>query len=503
MSLGPDGAQPRPLGRSSSAPNLTRRPAPPVAPQQVEVPAPPAEIDPEVEAAIEAQVEAELALPADGTAAGPVADPVIALFDTAFTSASLGTEQELSGVRVVLKDPPHRMVGKVVKNGVPLLAITKDMSQGLVGNGYESFTLEIVTTPTEGSDLLGWIDRIEAFDLLVPEIVAACQAGGALSAMVLGDSYELVITLPNHLIVKDPAASGIGVAGSDRQGTLGVPMDWLLLPFAPDRRPAPAAHGTADNPWPAEPEFPLSDGVPMPTWFLAEAAVRAADHWNNPLQEQVYALLESAIQQFLRVLRRYPKVVATITEYGRAADAETDAEALLDLVLAQESPTNLALLEAKEECLKAQLGSLAAMTRAKIAMRKLVISPGWKNKWPVLPRTPLVALLTLLSADEEADVVAAIRGCDMLEFEDELGLTVIAWAKTHILAGQSLGGHHIDPPMIDGRPGFLIEYRGSHPYFFVDKFYYAEPETGIHLHEPVEARRTRARAWLKRRRHSI
>ena len=463
MSVGPDDVARRPLRRARSAPNLTKR-------------------------------GQKSARKPDGLH-----------FRVEFHSPSLGTEQELAGVIVKRRKDAGRKIGEVVKNGEVLLLITTDMVHREVGD-YQFCTLEIITTPTEGADGVGWADRTEAFTVLIAEIEEVARrnggAGGVLRSELLGirSPYLMLICTPDHQISMENPQSNVVVTSTDRQGTLGVPTSGMLKPFTAPNQPAPVGPNPriVGNLQPPAPEFQVSSGIPKPDWYDDAAAAWAATQWPLLAMQQVYALIESAIQKFVLLMGQDQKVVDALWTAELSAEKVVEQRAAFLEVIAStadEKTTEIAY----QKFVLAELTAKLAQVEAQQAVNHLLAMPDWKNAWKPLPRTPLITLLDQLADVDAETVLASLNGFTMQEQD----MLVVNWAKSHILSGYRLGGHDIDAPTIAGRRGFLLEYRGVQPEYFKDKFYYATGEAGIYTAaEPPRIRRAKAEAWQKRRRNS-
>jgi hypothetical protein len=430
MSVGPDEAVQRPLRRARSAPDLTKRAQKP-------------------------------ARPLDGLH-----------FRVEFLSSSMGTEQELDGVIIKRAMNAGRKIGEVLRNGQTLLLITTDMVRSKVGDDVLC-TLEIITTPTESDDELGWAYRTEAFSLLITEIETVAKRhggkGGALSSDLLGvkSGYLMLICNPNHAISMANPQSNVVITSTDRQGTLGVPVADML-----------------------DPAFHLAGGMETPEWYDSEAEIWAMDLWpGQPTKQLAYALVESGIQKCVLLMQGDQAVVDAVWEVEAALRLMTRVKMVcLEVIhLPADDPNKVNALGLFQEADDAVTN---ALTTAAEAVAKLMASPAWKNGWKPLPRTPLIALLNQLPDADAQDVLAELE-----KFLADRQDPVINWAKGHILRGFRLGGHDITPPIIACGHGFLLEYRGAKPDNFTDKFYYAPGEAGIYVAPMTpKARRVQAEA---------
>lgn len=94
-----------------------------------------------------------------------------------FTSMSMGTEQELSGVSIYVAS--RKAIGRVTYDGEPVLEITSDMVATATYNiakedeppdPQPTYTIELITFPAEKSDKAAWKARRDAFDWVVEMI---------------------------------------------------------------------------------------------------------------------------------------------------------------------------------------------------------------------------------------------------------------------------------------------------------------------------------------------
>src|SRR5690349_21661950 len=102
-------------------------------------------------------------------------DPLSQFFRTEFTGPSFGTEQELTGVRIIRHRDAGRRIGEVLRNGKELVIVTTDMVHNELPGDYLECTLELVTTPTEATDKDGWVNRVAAIDMIVTQIELAAR----------------------------------------------------------------------------------------------------------------------------------------------------------------------------------------------------------------------------------------------------------------------------------------------------------------------------------------
>jgi hypothetical protein len=135
-------------------------------------------------------------------------------YRTAFTSVSLGTEEELPAfVRMAATD--WNLFGAVTRLGSQevLVQITKDLQ---VSPGV--FTIELRTTPTERADDDGWDRRVRALRAVISTIEQS--VGRALVAQEVG-AYQITIFNPGQVVYR--IDGGGSVQGTSKHATVGVP----------------------------------------------------------------------------------------------------------------------------------------------------------------------------------------------------------------------------------------------------------------------------------------
>ncbi|GAA1249548.1 hypothetical protein GCM10009665_45420 [Kitasatospora nipponensis] len=153
--------------------------------------------------------------------AGSPPAPVQRVYRTEFAGSSLGTEQELIGVKVAKARNTDSHIAEVLDNaGHLLLEVTTDIGGQQSFRGYYDYTLEMKAAPTEVADQQGWAARRRAFRAVVELFDAAADAGGTpLTSRALGEEFQLVVRNQEHLVHSD---FGHGVSGSSDQVTLGI-----------------------------------------------------------------------------------------------------------------------------------------------------------------------------------------------------------------------------------------------------------------------------------------
>ena len=151
---------------------------------------------------------------------------IAASYVTAFTGPSLGTEEELSGVRVKMHREKSRLIGKVSKNGVPLVLITRDMIKQRLAKGYREYTIGLRTTPCEipvNQNDASWEDRRRALQVAIWAIENKKDYPLVSEEW---NGFDTVIFNSDHSFVWETSSQVI--TGSDRQATFGVPAIELV-----------------------------------------------------------------------------------------------------------------------------------------------------------------------------------------------------------------------------------------------------------------------------------
>jgi hypothetical protein len=164
-------------------------------------------------------------------------------YRTAFTSVSLGTEQELHGAVVRMKKADPDLIGVVCAESSPqsvLVEITKDMLQSddkTIGN----FTIELRTTPCELSAKTEWDLRTKALEAVISSI------SGRKGRPLADDTYtgyQIVISNKDQPIYSDDQ-----IMDADRQATVGVFAAEIGNPIHGANRTARTLHHHLDVPW--------------------------------------------------------------------------------------------------------------------------------------------------------------------------------------------------------------------------------------------------------------
>lgn len=114
-------------------------------------------------------------------------------FNTNFTSASYGVEQEMSKYKVIMQNRVE-VFAIISKNEKILLLITADMGSN------NKYTIELVSTPTEMSDEDGKKDRIESAKIAVSQIETASRTEKEMEPYNNEDGFQLKNIYNNYKI---------------------------------------------------------------------------------------------------------------------------------------------------------------------------------------------------------------------------------------------------------------------------------------------------------------
>ncbi|HFG2072480.1 TPA: MARTX multifunctional-autoprocessing repeats-in-toxin holotoxin RtxA [Vibrio cholerae] len=289
---------------------------------------------------------------------GQLASKSVPGFKSHFASTSIGIENELSGLVVVLPKNSAQTFGYVHDSqGNPLFMLTKDMSQGgysnPVGindiqgvNNWQTHTIELVTYPSEISDTAAVESRKEAMLWLAKEFTDHINQSNhqSLPHLVSDDGrFTLVISNSKHLIAAgngtsiDAQGKTIGMTPSGQQATMAISAKEFGTSSSSEVRLLESA------PWY---QAGLRDE------FLANAKNTTLD--DPATAQNVYAYLTSV----------YSKTADLAKEYGiYINDWDPASEGF--------SPNAQGLTD-----------------------------PKVKNAWSILPRTKPVRMLELLSAED-------------------------------------------------------------------------------------------------------
>jgi len=172
----------------------------------------------------------------------PIGDPANRYYETAFDSPSIGTEEELSGPAIKVRQDAEQLIGVVSKGEDPLVLITKDLGLGSLADGYASYTIELRTTPAMIEDRDAWRLRRKALQATIWAIQDSLNK--PLSAGPwLGLKFEILN--PDHAIHALPGS----ITGSGRQSTVAVPALDLLTGGQPAERETGRLHQYVTLPW--------------------------------------------------------------------------------------------------------------------------------------------------------------------------------------------------------------------------------------------------------------
>lgn len=205
------------------------------------------------------------------------------LYQQAFNGPSLGTEEELQGASIKMRMTAARVIGVVSKGDTPLVLITRDMRIRPLDGDYREYTIELRTTPTEvpGPNMLSapWEDRRRALQVAIWAIDTRTD-----SPLANDDwrGFQTYIRNADHSFVK---SSSIGITGSDKQATFGIPASAIVAASRNDRE-----------------KGQLHPHVQVP-WYLDEfIADTAVTHFATP-EQVAYAFLMSAALKLTRLPR--------------------------------------------------------------------------------------------------------------------------------------------------------------------------------------------------------
>lgn len=348
---------------------------------------------------------------------GQLASKSVPGFKSHFASTSIGIENELSGLVVVLPKNSAQTFGYVHDSqGNPLFMLTKDMSQGgysnPVGindiqgvNNWQTHTIELVTYPSEISDTAAIESRKEAMLWLAKEFTDHINQSNhqSLPHLVSDDGrFTLVISNSKHLIAAgngtsiDAQGKTIGMTPSGQQATMAI---------------SAKEFGTSSSS-----EIRLLESAPwyqagLRDEFLANAKNTTLD---DPVTAQnVYAYLTSV----------YSKTADLAKEYGiYINDWDPASEGF--------SPNAQGLTD-----------------------------PKVKNAWSILPRTKPVRMLELLSAEDSRYVRQQIAEKLKGTYSESLAKNVFEYFQY----GGEVAGHGINNATTGSvqqpEPAILFEFR--------------------------------------------
>ncbi|ELQ6311218.1 MARTX multifunctional-autoprocessing repeats-in-toxin holotoxin RtxA [Vibrio cholerae] len=348
---------------------------------------------------------------------GQLASKSVPGFKRHFASTSIGIENELSGLVVVLPKNSAQTFGYVHDSqGNPLFMLTKDMNQGgysnPVGindiqgvNNWQTHTIELVTYPSEISDTAAIESRKEAMLWLAKEFTDHINQSNhqSLPHLVSDDGrFTLVISNSKHLIAAgngtsiDAQGKTIGMTPSGQQATMAI---------------SAKEFGTSSSS-----EIRLLESAPwyqagLRDEFLANAKNTTLD--DPATAQNVYAYLTSV----------YSKTADLAKEYGiYINDWDPASEGF--------SPNAQGLTD-----------------------------PKVKNAWSILPRTKPVRMLELLSAEDSRYVRQQIAEKLKGTYSESLAKNVFEYFQY----GGEVAGHGINNATTGSvqqpEPAILFEFR--------------------------------------------
>lgn len=348
---------------------------------------------------------------------GQLASKSVPGFKSHFASTSIGIENELSGLVVVLPKNSAQTFGYVHDSqGNPLFMLTKDMNQGgysnPVGindiqgvNNWQTHTIELVTYPSEISDTAAVESRKEAMLWLAKEFTDHINQSNhqSLPHLVSDDGrFTLVISNSKHLIAAgngtsiDAQGKTIGMTPSGQQATMAI---------------SEKEFGTSSSS-----EVRLLESAPwyqagLRDEFLANAKNTTLD--DPATAQNVYAYLTSV----------YSKTADLAKEYGiYINDWDPASEGF--------SPNAQGLTD-----------------------------PKVKNAWSILPRTKPVRMLALLSAEDSRYVRQQIAEKLKGTYSESLAKNVFEYFQY----GGEVAGHGINNATTGSvqqpEPAVLFEFR--------------------------------------------
>ncbi len=348
---------------------------------------------------------------------GQLASKSVPGFKSHFASTSIGIENELSGLVVVLPKNSAQTFGYVHDSqGNPLFMLTKDMNQGgysnPVGindiqgvNNWQTHTIELVTYPSEISDTAAIESRKEAMLWLAKEFTDHINQSNhqSLPHLVSDDGrFTLVISNSKHLIAAgngtsiDAQGKTIGMTPSGQQATMAISAKEFGTSSSSEVRLLESA------PWY---QAGLRDE------FLANAKNTTLD--DPATAQNVYAYLTSV----------YSKTADLAKEYGiYINDWDPASEGF--------SPNAQGLTD-----------------------------PKVKNAWSILPRTKPVRMLELLSAEDSRYVRQQIAEKLKGTYSESLAKNVFEYFQY----GGEVAGHGINNATTGSvqqpEPAVLFEFR--------------------------------------------
>ncbi|MDS1861122.1 MARTX multifunctional-autoprocessing repeats-in-toxin holotoxin RtxA [Vibrio vulnificus] len=348
---------------------------------------------------------------------GPHSSKSVPGFQSHFASTSIGIENELSGLVVVLPKNSAQTFGYVHDSqGNPLFMLTKDMNQGGYSNpagitdinglnNWQTHTIELVTYPSETSDTTAIESRKEAMLWLAKEFTGHINQSNhqSLPQLVSDDGrFTLVISNSKHLI-----AAGNGTAIEAQGQTIGM---------TPSGQQATMAISAKEFGSSSSLEVRLLESAP---WYQSELRDEFLANSNEhklddpEAAQNVYAYLTSV----------YSKTADLAKEFGiYINDWDPASEGF--------SPNAQGLTD-----------------------------PKVKNAWEILPRTKPVKMLELLSADDSRyvrqQIIEKLKG----SHSESLAKNVFEYFQY----GGEVAGHGINNATTGSaqqpEPAILFEFR--------------------------------------------
>ncbi|MBF4250572.1 MARTX multifunctional-autoprocessing repeats-in-toxin holotoxin RtxA, partial [Vibrio anguillarum] len=348
---------------------------------------------------------------------GQLGSKSVSGFKSHFASTSIGIENELSGLVVVLPKNSAQTFGYVHDSqGNPLFMLTKDMNQGgysnPVGitdikgvNNWQTHTIELVTYPSETSDMVAIESRKEAMLWLAKEFTGHINQSNhhSLPSLVSDDGrFTLVISNSKHFI-----AAGNGTSIEAQGQTIGM---------TPSGQQATMAISAKEFGSSSSLEVRLLESAP---WYQSglrdEFLVNANEaKLDDPVAAQnVYAYLTSVYSKTANLAKEYG---IYINDWDPASEGfSPNAQGLTD--------------------------------------------PKVKNAWEILPRTKPVKMLELLSADDSRyvrqQIIEKLKG----SHSESLAKNVFEYFQY----GGEVAGHGINNATTGSsqqpEPAILFEFR--------------------------------------------
>lgn len=319
-------------------------------------------------------------------------------FKNEFDSNSIGTEQELVGVKVFMSENARQRIGIIKLNDITLMEVTKDMSVGpptffppprqtvIKDNWY---TIEIVGHPYEIEDQAAKEDYKATFNHLVSAIETAAINNVALESQAFANGAELDIKNPNHIIKpKGDLDEFAKVSSTSNQATVGVPMNSI---------------GTGEN---------GGEMIEEAVWYDASfKQIVLSDESISPKEDpnhqaaNAFAYVASVIKKLVQLQHQFKIYLEGAVE----------------------------------------------------PFEKGLTDPAVKNSWGLLPRTHVITVFDDLEPDIRRKLYSLV---DKLTFGSEYNETNVTACINHIKTKQDLAGHAIKKlPTIDNEKAHLFEYR--------------------------------------------